>query len=61
MYRNVFLGQATAATATFADLLPRERLLLLPLVIALVFFGLYPKPMVDLIRPTILEMLRAVN
>ena len=61
MYRNVFLGQSTAATASFADLFLRERLFLLPLVFALVFFGLYPKPMVDLIRPTILEMLQALK
>jgi NADH-quinone oxidoreductase subunit M len=61
MYRRVFLGQTTALTAAFEDLRPREKLYLIPVVIALVGFGVYPKPLLDLVRPTVLAMLSSFN
>lgn len=58
MYRHAFLGELTPATQSFSDLFSRERLFLIPLVFALVLFGVYPKPMVDLIRPTVAKLMK---
>jgi NADH-quinone oxidoreductase subunit M len=65
MYRFVFLGGLTdgAETSpnTFADLTVREKLYLLPLVAGLLFFGVYPKPLIELIRPTVVTLLSMVK
>jgi NADH-quinone oxidoreductase subunit M len=64
MYRYVFLGSVTGSetgTTSFPDLTMREKLYLLPLVAGLLFFGLYPKPLVELVRPTVLTLLSMVK
>jgi NADH-quinone oxidoreductase subunit M len=61
MYRHVFLGKAGEAAAGFTDLGMRERAYLLPLVAGLLAFGLYPKPLLDLVRPTVLTLLSTVK
>jgi NADH-quinone oxidoreductase subunit M len=60
MYRYVFLG-AGGQAATFTDLTMRERVYLLPLVACLLFFGLYPKPLLELVRPTVLTLLSTIK
>ena len=49
MYRCVFLGKAQG-DAAFADLGLRERAYLVPVVAGLLAFGLYPKPLLDLVQ-----------
>ena len=61
MYRYVFLGEPTGETKGFEDLTVRERAYLFPLVVGLLFFGLYPKPLIELIRPTVLTLLSSVK
>ena len=61
MYRCVFLGKASEGAAAFPDLGLRERAYLIPLVMALLVFGLYPKPLLDLVRPTVLTLLSTVK
>jgi NADH-quinone oxidoreductase subunit M len=61
MYRVVFLGKPANGELEFADLNFRERAYLLPLVFSLLFFGLYPKPWIDLARPTVLTLLSIVK
>lgn len=65
MYRYVFLGSAELAevssSSPFPDLTVREKLYLLPLVASLLFFGLYPKPLIELIRPTVITLLSTVK
>ncbi len=56
MYRMVFLGDRQPP-AGFTDLVFRERAYLLPLFAAMLFFGLYPKPLLDLIQPTAMALL----
>lgn len=43
------------------DLAPREILVLLPLAALCVFLGLYPKPVLDALEPTVKEALRGVD
>jgi NADH-quinone oxidoreductase subunit M len=61
MYRSVFLGEPAEKTAVFADLNLRERLYLLPLVCGTILCGVYPKPLLELVRPTVLALLGSVK
>lgn len=61
MYRYVFLGKAGESSKDFTDLTLRERAYLLPLVLGLLAFGTYPKPLLDLVRPTVLTLLSTVK
>lgn len=61
MYRYVFLGKPNGLPEVFPDLSLRERVYLFPLVAGLLAFGLYPKPLLDLIRPTVVTLLSTVK
>ncbi len=61
MYRRIFLGKSDSNSSQFQDLTLREKLYMSPLVGALLLFGLYPKPLIDLIRPTVLKMLIGIK
>lgn len=61
MYRLVFLGKQGSDAEKFQDLTWRERAYLLPVVAALLAFGLYPKPLLEVIRPTALTLLSMVK
>ena len=61
MYRYVFLGKSATGLGGFQDLSLRERACMVPIVFGLLFFGLYPKPLIELIRPTVLTLLSTVK
>ncbi|MBG01880.1 MAG: NADH-quinone oxidoreductase subunit M [Acidimicrobiaceae bacterium] len=50
-YQRVFHGPEEQAENKTKDLTPWERLFLLPLIVAIVFLGIYPKPMLKKIEP----------
>jgi NADH-quinone oxidoreductase subunit M len=52
MYRFVFFGAPHAVGVDASGLSKREQGTLLPVVFLLVFFGVYPKPLIELIRPS---------
>jgi NADH-quinone oxidoreductase subunit M len=60
MYRNVFWGPA-ARGQVFSDLSWMEVACILPLVMLLLTTGIYPKPFLDLVRPTVLTLLSLVQ
>lgn len=59
MYKQVFLGGAEQPS--FKDLSFRERSYLMPLAMALLFCGLYPKPLIEVVRPAALTLLSMVK
>lgn len=59
MYKMVFLG--TGDEGGFKDLNLRERSYLVPLALALLFCGLYPKPLIEIVRPAALTLLSMVK
>jgi NADH-quinone oxidoreductase subunit M len=61
MYRVVFLSVQSKKPDAVADLNWRERACLIPLVAILLFTGIYPKPLMDVIRPTALTLLSMVK
>lgn len=61
VYRSVFLGPAGKTSSRVDDLSVRERGYMLPLVALLLFLGVYPKPLLDLVRPSVLTLLSIVK
>lgn len=61
VYRFIFLGEPKGESQNFQDLSLRERAYMLPLVLGLIVFGIYPKPFLDLVKPTVLTLLSTVK
>ncbi len=59
MYRLVFLGKG--GSDAFMDLTLRERAYLFPLMALLLAFGVYPKPLIELVRPTVQALLTTIK
>ena len=57
MFEHVFLGPVTRPeNEKLSDITWREIVTLLPLLILIVWIGLYPKPFLDLINPTVQQL-----
>jgi len=55
-YQRVFHGEPSEANKSFPDLVLTERLVLIPLIALIVFLGVYPKPVLDRIEPSVKAM-----
>jgi NADH-quinone oxidoreductase subunit M len=53
------LGETNAKP--FADVTVNESIVLVVIIAVLFFFGLYPKPIVELIAPSIEEIVNQIN
>jgi NADH-quinone oxidoreductase subunit M len=52
-YQRVFHGEPTGDNATMTDISWRDRAVMLPLVAVIVFLGVYPKPVLTRIEPSV--------
>ena len=59
MFQNVMLGEQNKKI--FQDITTNELIVLLVITSFLLFFGLYPKPIVDLIQPSLIDILKVIN
>lgn len=59
MFQNVMLGETN--TKVFADVKTNEAIVFVAIIGFLLFFGLYPKPINDLVNPAIKEILAVIN
>ncbi|MBK9224041.1 MAG: NADH-quinone oxidoreductase subunit M [Flavobacterium sp.] len=59
MFQNVMLGETN--TKTFTDVTINEGLTMIVIIAVLFFFGLYPKPITDLITPSLENILTQIN
>lgn len=59
MFQNVMLGESNAKV--FADSNLIEIVVFVIIIAFLILYGLYPKPIVDLVTPSIKEILTAIN
>ncbi len=59
MFQNTMLGETNAKI--FADVTTNEAITLIAIISFLLFFGLYPKPLVDLVTPSLNEILSTIN
>jgi NADH-quinone oxidoreductase subunit M len=60
-YQRVFHGEPTGENAKFLDMTWKERWVMLPLLVAIVFLGVYPKPMLTRIQPSVDAVLAHVH
>jgi NADH-quinone oxidoreductase subunit M len=60
-YQRVFHGEPDEANSSFRELRLREGAVLLPFIGLIVFCGLYPKPMLDRIEPSVKVLLERVE
>jgi NADH-quinone oxidoreductase subunit M len=61
MYQRTMTGPVRAEVADMPDLRPRELWAVGPLVALLIVFGVYPKPLLDLINPAVHDTLSQVH
>lgn len=59
MFQNVMLGETNSKT--FADVSINEGISLVAIIAVLIFFGFYPKPITDLITPSLETILNVIN
>ena len=59
MFQNTMLGETNSKA--FADVTTNEAITLVFIIAFLLFFGLYPKPIVDLVTPTLKDILETIN
>ncbi|WP_396154986.1 NuoM family protein [Flavobacterium macrobrachii] len=59
MFQNVMLGETN--TKVFKDVTVNEAIVFVAIIGFLLFFGLYPKPINDLVNPAIKEILAVIN
>jgi NADH-quinone oxidoreductase subunit M len=52
-YQRVFHGLPDEDNAHFPDLVTHERLVMVPIIALIVFLGVYPKPVLDRIEPSV--------
>ncbi|MEY2753811.1 MAG: NADH-quinone oxidoreductase subunit M [Ilumatobacteraceae bacterium] len=60
-YQRVFHTEPDEANSSFAELRAREGMLLLPFIVLIVFSGVYPKPMLERIEPSVDRLLEHVQ
>ena len=59
MFQNVMLGETNQTI--FKDISTSETISLLVIVGFLLFFGLYPKPVIDLVYPSLVEIIKVIS
>jgi NADH-quinone oxidoreductase subunit M len=60
-YQQVFHGVPSEEDAKTKDLVKVERLIVAPLIILIVFLGVYPKPVLDRINPSVHQLIAHVE
>lgn len=61
LYQRVMTGPVTAGNERIRDLVPREIVVVAPLIALLLFLGFYPKPALDLIDPAVEHTLTTIG
>jgi NADH-quinone oxidoreductase subunit M len=60
-YQRVFHGRPEGANATFPEMTMKERALMAPLVALIVLLGVYPRPVLDRISPSVRDLVAHVE
>jgi NADH-quinone oxidoreductase subunit M len=59
-YQRVFQGRAEGANATLEDVTSHERWVLVPVIVLIVALGVFPKPVLDRISPSVQQLIEHV-
>ncbi|MFG1793639.1 NADH-quinone oxidoreductase subunit M [Nocardia sp. NPDC049149] len=61
LYQRMMTGPVKKGNEHLYDLVPRELAVVVPLIAALLFFGVYPKPILDFINPAVSQTLTTIG
>lgn len=61
LYQRTMTGPVKAGVSGMADLKARELVVVVPLVALTILFGVYPKPLTDLVNPAVADTLSQVH
>ncbi|MEV0298534.1 NADH-quinone oxidoreductase subunit M [Nocardia sp. NPDC050710] len=61
LYQRMMTGPVKKGNEYIYDLLPREIVVVAPLVVALLFLGVYPKPVLEFINPAVSQTLTTIG
>jgi NADH-quinone oxidoreductase subunit M len=60
-YQSIMLGETNLATSTFAPLEASEKAVLIILCAAIIVFGVYPKPLLDITAPAVEQLVQGIQ
>lgn len=60
-YQRMMTGPVTAGNESIRDLIPRELIVVAPLIALLLVLGVYPKPALDVINPAVTHTLTTID
>ena len=60
-YQRMMTGPVTAGNESVRDLIPRELIVVAPLIALLLILGVYPKPALDVINPAVTHTLTTID
>jgi NADH-quinone oxidoreductase subunit M len=60
-YQRMMTGPVTAGNENVRDLIPRELIVVAPLIALLLVLGIYPKPALDVINPAVTHTLTTID
>jgi NADH-quinone oxidoreductase subunit M len=61
LYQRMMTGPVKQGNERLYDLVPRELVVVVPLIVALLFLGAYPKPVLDRINPAVVDTLTTIG
>ncbi len=60
-YQSIMLGEANAASSSFSPLTTNEKTVLVLICGAILVFGIYPKPLLDIAEPAVINLVEGVR
>ena len=60
-YQSIMLGETSALTASFEPLSVNEKRILIVICSAIIVFGIYPKPLLDIAEPSVIKLVEGVQ
>lgn len=60
-FQKVMLGETNATTAHFYDLVLSEKLVLIPIILLILFIGVYPAPFLDVTEPAVKALMEVAS
>lgn len=60
-YQSIMLGETNSVTAGFTALSGNEKTVLLIVCAAIIAFGIYPKPLLDIAEPTVVKLVEMIK
>ncbi len=60
-YQSIMLGETNALTSSFAPLTGNEKAVLVIICAAIIAFGVFPKPLLDIVEPSVIKLVDGFN